>query len=143
MLTLDASIVGPWVVERTGGSWCEGRGQAIGKLVDGKLVAGVLYEDFSGTNVVCHIAGEGSWADRHFLGVIFDYPFNQLKALRITVPVCGSNIKSQRLVEHMGFVLESRLEKATLNSDLLLYRLFKGECKYLNGKYAESVKKAS
>jgi RimJ/RimL family protein N-acetyltransferase len=139
MLTFDASIVGPWVAEKTGGSWCAGRGQAIGKLVDGKLTAGVLYEDYNGANVVCHIAGLGNWADRRFLGVIFDYPFNQLKVKRITVPVCGSNVKSMKLVEHMGFVLESRLEQATLDSDLLLYRLFKDECKYLKGKYADSI----
>jgi RimJ/RimL family protein N-acetyltransferase len=139
MLIFDASIVGPWVSEKTGGTWCAGRGQAIGKLTDGKLVAGVLYEDFNGANVVCHIAGEGQWADRRFLAVIFDYPFNQLKVRRITVPVDGKNIKSQKLVEHMGFVLESRLEQATLDSDLLLYRLFKDDCKYLKGKYADSI----
>jgi RimJ/RimL family protein N-acetyltransferase len=139
MLTFDASIVGPWVSQKTNGTWCEGRGQGIGKLVDGQLVAGVLYEDFNGANVVCHIAGEGAWADRQFLAVIFDYPFNQLKVRRITVPVCGSNARSVKLVEHMGFVLESRLEQATLDSDLLLYRLFKDECKYLRGKYADSI----
>jgi RimJ/RimL family protein N-acetyltransferase len=139
MLTFDASIVGPWVSQKTNGAWCEGRGQAIGKMVDGQLVAGVLYEDFNGANVVCHIAGEGKWADRQFLAVIFDYPFNQMKVRRITVPVCGSNARSVKLVEHMGFVLESRLEQATLDSDLLLYRLFKDECKYLRGKYADSI----
>lgn len=140
MLCFDASIVGPWVAEKTGGSWCAGRGQAIGKVDNGQLVAGVLYEDFNGANVVCHIAGVGKWADRRFLGIIFDYPFNQLKVRRITVPVDGNNSKSIKLVEHMGFVLESRLEQATLDSDLLLYRLFKDECKYLKGKYADSVK---
>jgi hypothetical protein len=139
MLIFDASIVGPWVSKKTGGSWCDGRGQAIGKVVDSQLVAGVLYEDFNGANVVCHIAGEENWADRKFLAVIFDYPFNQLKVRRITVPIDGKNVKSQKLVEHMGFVLESRLEQATLDSDLLLYRLFKDECKYLKGKYADSI----
>ena len=139
MIFCDASIIGPWVAEKTGGSWCEGRGTAIGKMVDGKLVAGVLYEDFNGANVVCHIAGKGKWADREFLGVIFDYPFRQLGVRRITVPVNGDNEKSIRLVEHMGFQLESRLEQATLESDILLYRLFKDECKYLRGKYADSI----
>jgi RimJ/RimL family protein N-acetyltransferase len=139
MLIFDASIVGPWVSKKTGGSWCDGRGQAIGKVVDGKLVAGVLYEDFNGANIVCHIAGEGNWADRRFLAVIFDYPFKQLKARRITVPIAGNNAKSIKLVEHMGFQLESRLEQATLDSDILLFRLFKDECKYLKGKYADSI----
>lgn len=139
MLTFDVSIIGPWVSERTGGSWCAGRGQGIGKLAGGKLVAGVLYEDYNRANVVCHIAGEGQWADRRFLGVIFDYPFNQLKVRRITVPIAGNNAKSIKLVEHMGFQLESRLEQATLDSDILLFRLFKDECKYLKGKYADSI----
>jgi len=139
MVFFDASIIGPWVAEKTGGSWCVGRGQAIGKLKDGNLVAGVLYEDFNGANVVCHIAGEGGWADRRFLGIIFDFPFNQLKVRRITVPVNGDNEKSIRLVEHMGFKLESRLEQATLDSDILLYRLFKDECKYLRGNYGKSI----
>jgi RimJ/RimL family protein N-acetyltransferase len=139
MLTFDASIIGPWVSEKTGGTWCAGRGQAIGKVVDRKLVAGVLYEDFNKANVVCHIAGEGNWADRRFLAIIFDYPFNQLKVRRITVPIAGNNAKSIKLVEHMGFQLESRLEQATLDSDLLLFRLFKDECKYLKGKYADSI----
>jgi RimJ/RimL family protein N-acetyltransferase len=55
------------------------------------------------------------------------------------VPVNGDNEKSIRLVEHMGFKLESRLEQATLDSDILLYRLFKDECKYLRGNYAYSI----
>jgi RimJ/RimL family protein N-acetyltransferase len=139
MLIFDASIVGPWVSKKTGGSWCDGRGQAIGKVVDGKLVAGVLYEDFNGANVVCHIAGEGQWADRRFLAVIFDYPMNQLKVNRITVPIVSTNYKSIRLVEKMGFQLECTLKNAAPNADMLLYCMFKNECKYLKGKYADSV----
>lgn len=139
MLIFDVSIVGPWVAEKTGGQWGEGRGQAIGKVVNGKLIAGVLYEDYNKANIFCHIAGEGNWADRRFLAMIFDYPFTQLKVRRMTAPICATNTKSRRLVEHMGFQLESRLEQATLDSDLLIYRLFKDECKYLKGKYADSI----
>ena len=122
MLTFDVSVIGPWVAKRTGGGWCAGRGQGLGKIVNGKLVAGVLYEDYNGANVVCHIAGEGNWADRRLLAIIFDYPFNQLKVKRMTAPINGDNAKSIKLVEHMGFKLESRLEQATLDSDVLLYR---------------------
>lgn len=143
MLTFDVSIIGPWVAAKTGGTWGEGRGQGIGKIVDGKLIAGVLYEDFNQANIFCHIAGEGNWADRGFLGIIFHYPFIQLKVRRITVPIDGKNDKSIKLVEHMGFKLESRLEQATLDSDLLLYRLFKDECKYLKGKYVQSLRATS
>lgn len=137
-LCLDAEIVGPWVASRTGGTWSPGRGTAIGKLDDqGNLIAGVLYEDWSGANIMCHIAGEGNWASRRFLNVIFDYPFNQLKVRRITVPVGSTNIKSIHLVTRMGFALESTLAQAIPGGDLLLYRMFRSECQYLRGKYGK------
>jgi RimJ/RimL family protein N-acetyltransferase len=139
VLCLDAERVGPWVCDRAGGSWVRGRGTAIGKLSDGELVAGVLYEDFTGANIVCHIAGVGNWATRHFLAVIFDYPFQQMKVRRITVPVDSVNNRSIRLVERMGFSLESVLREATPSGDMLIYRMFRDECKFLRGRYAQSL----
>jgi len=135
-LCLDASIVGPWVCERAGGTWVPGRGTAIGKLNEGKLQAGVLYEDFNKANVMCHIAGEGNWATRDYLNVIFDYPFNQLSVKRITVPVASDNIKSINLVSRMGFTLECTLAQATPEGDLHLFRMWRDDCQYIKGKYA-------
>lgn len=135
-LCLDASIVGPWVCNRAGGTWVPGRGTAIGRIKDGQLVAGVLYEDWNRANIVCHIAGDGNWASRDYLNVIFDYPFNQLKAQRITCPVASTNTKSINLVSRMGFTLECSLAQAIPGGDLHLFRMFKDECKYIKGKYA-------
>jgi hypothetical protein len=134
-LSFDPELVGPWVCQRTGGTWTKGRGTAIGKINNGNLVAGALYEDWSGTNLVCHIAGDGKWADRRFLSIIFDYPFNQLGAKRITAPVCSSNHKGIALVSKMGFNIEAKLLGATAKGDLLLFSLFKDKCKFLQGKY--------
>ncbi len=138
-LTYDDAWVGPWVCQRAGGSWINGQGSAIGKLVNGELVAGVLYENFSGTNIVTHIAGEGNWADRYFLGIIFQYPFLGLKVNRITAPICETNTKSIALAEKFGFNLEAKLRGATSKGDLLLYVMFKDECKYLRGKYGKVI----
>jgi len=135
----DADLIGPWVCSKTGGTWAKGRGTALGKMIDGELVAGVLYEDFSGTNLVCHIAGDGNWADKYFLGLIFQYPFFGLNAKRITAPICESNKKSIALATGMGFNLEAKLRGATSKGDLLLYVMFKDECKYLRGKYGKVI----
>ncbi len=136
-LCLDADIVGPWVCDKAGGTWIPGRGTAIGKLNDaGELVAGVLYEDWNGANVMCHIRGAGDWACRAYLATIFDYPFNQLKVKRITVPVASTNLASINLVTKMGFTLESTLAQATPEGDLHLFRMWRDECKYTRGKYA-------
>jgi RimJ/RimL family protein N-acetyltransferase len=138
-LCLDASIVGPWVCKRAGGTWTPGRGTAIGKINEatGDLQAGVLYEDWNGANVVCHIAGEGNWATKSFLNVIFDYPFNQMGVKRITVPVASDNFKSINLVSRMGFTLECTLAQATPEGDLHLFRMWRDDCQYIRGKYGK------
>ena len=133
-LCFDAEIVGQWVLEKAGGEWTPRRGTAIGQVKDGKLNAGVVYEDYSGTNIFCHIAGEGNWANRKFLGIIYDYPFNQLNVKRITVPVASTNEKAIKLVEQMGFTLELPLAQAIPDGDIYLFRMFKDECKYIKGK---------
>ncbi len=142
-LSFDAELVGPWVYQRTGGDWIPNRGTAIGKIQDGALVAGALYEDWNGVNITCHIAGEGNWADRTFLAVIFDYPFNQLGVQRITAPICSTNSKSIDLVTKMGFNQEAKLRGATSKGDLLLFSMFKNECKYLRGKYGKVIQRTA
>ena len=137
MITTQVEHIGPWVCEKAGGHWVLGRGTGIGKIKDGDLVAGVLYEDFNGAQIVCHIRGDGRWADRRFLNIIFDYPFNQLKVNRITVPVNSTNQACIKLVTHMGFELESTLSRAAPDGDLLIFRMFRENCKYIRGKYVK------
>lgn len=140
-LRFDPQSIGPWVCAKAGGTWVPGRGSVIGKVNEaGALVAGVLYEDWNGANVVCHIRGEGNWACRSYLATIFDYPFNQLKVKRITVPVASTNLKSIQLVTKMGFELECTLAQATPEGDLHLFRMWRDECKYLKGKYSGKIK---
>ena len=137
MLLIDADTLGPWVCARAGGSWISGRGTAIGWVKGDQIVAGVLYEDYNGANVVCHIAGEGNWANRQYLWTIFDYPFNQLNVKRITVPVADSNVKSKRFVEHLGFEKEAVLRDAHPDGDLIIYKMTADKCRWLgikNGK---------
>ena len=134
MICVDAHIIGPWVSERTGGTWVAGRGTAIGKVNDGAIQAGALYEDWNGANIMCHIAGQGNWATKNFLWMLFDYPFNQLGVKRITAPVASTNVKSINLVTRMGFKLECTLAQATPDGDMFLFRMFRDECKYLRGK---------
>ena len=143
LVTFDAEIVGPWVSAKTGGHWCKGRGTAIGRLKDGELVAGVLYEDCTGANVVCHIAGDDGWATKGFLHLIFHYPFRQLNVQRITAPVHSDNAKSIALMARLGFTLEATLDRAILGGNLLIYRMFKSECRFLEDKYNGQAIRAS
>lgn len=130
-VTFDEDVVGPWVCERAGGQYMPGRFKAIGRVKEGKLIAGVLYEDTNGVNVFCHIAGEGRWANRHFLWLIFHYPFIQLGLKRITTVVEPQNVVSQEFTQRLGFELETKLKDSHPAGDLWVFRMFKDECRWL------------
>lgn len=129
----NADVIGPWVSERAGlPPYKHGSASAIGRLKGGKIVAGVLYEDFNGANVVCHIAGEGkNWLNRRFLSIIFDYPFNQLGVKRITGYVLATNKAAQRLDEHLGFEREFVMKDAHPEGDVIGYVMTREKCRWL------------
>lgn len=131
-LVIGTGVV-DWVAKRTNEFGAFGSEVGIGWLKNGEIVAGVVYADWNGPNVVCHIAAEGKrWATRQYLWAIFDYPFRQLKCKRITVAVGEGNEASRNFVEHLGFGLEARLEKAHPTGDLLLYSIWNTNCRWLS-----------
>lgn len=126
--------VGLWVRKRIPTAPCwNGFYRAIGQERDGQLIVGVVYTDASPANVSAHIAAvTGSkWATPEFLRLIFGYPFNQLKVRRITCYVEDMNHRSYQLAEYLGFVRESVMERALVNGDMYVYRLFREDCKWI------------
>lgn len=122
-----------WVAKKTNDYGRFGGGTAIGWARHGEIIAGVCYCDWNGPNVVCHIASDGSkkWLTKQYLWTIFDYPFNQLHCERITVAVGEGNGASRNFVRKLGFELEARLSKAHPTGDLLIFRMFKHDCRWI------------
>ena len=133
-----------WIAKRTNEFGSFGTDIGIGWASRGELVAGVAYADWNGPNVVCHIAASGKrWATRQYLWTIFDYPFCQLKAKRITVCVGEGNSASRRFVQHLGFRLEATLQDAHPSGDLLVYAMFKEQCKWISAGFYKPLAKAA
>lgn len=107
---------------------------AIGLEDDGKIVAGVLYDNYNGASVNTHIAANNSkrWMNREYLHFIFWYPFEQMKVKRLTALVAENNTDSRNFVKKLGFDLEATLQDADPDGDLLVYRMFRDQCKWLN-----------
>ena len=129
-----------WIAKRTNEYGSFGGAQAIGWERNGSLVAGVAYADWNGPNVVCHIASDGSrnWATKSYLWTIFGYPFTQLGCKRITVCVGDGNNDSKRFVRHLGFELEATLVEAHPSGDLLVFRMFRQDCRFIRWPYEKS-----
>lgn len=120
------------------------RYSAIGLERDGKLVAGVVYEQHTGPNVMMHVASDGSryWMTPAYMAACFRYPFLQLGVNRVTGLVRSDNADAQRFDEALGFRIEGVLrEAASDGSDMILYGMLKRECRYLDGKYYDALLK--
>lgn len=108
--------------------------QAIGLERGGELVAGVVYEGYSGPNIWIHCAAVpgARWLNRDFLGVAFRYPFVQLHVERVTAYVEASNSACRRFVEHLGFGEEAVLTGAARDgADVLIYVMWRRTCRFL------------
>ncbi len=132
MIVFDVERIGPWVAERTGGSYYPGSGQAIGLERDGKLIAGVLYDNCNGKSVQMHVASDGSrrWMTKEYLHICFDYPFRQLGVRKIIGLVDSENSDALRFDLALGFVVEHVVKDAGRYGDQVILSMTPEQCRW-------------
>lgn len=112
--------------------------RAIGLEQDGELIAGVVYENYTGKNITAHVAAVPGkrWLNREFLFRAFAYPFIQLDCNRVTGLVKADNLEAQKFDEHLGFKKEGLLRQACDDgADLIVYGMLKTECRWIGNKH--------
>lgn len=129
----QAGLVSSFVAKKLGiEGWSQCR--SVGLERDGRIIAGVVYDYYTGVNICMHIAaidGE-SWMTKEFLKMIFHYPFVQLGVNRLTGIIPESNKKSVNFAQKLkGAYLEARLKGAHPDGDMLIFVMFKKDCDYL------------
>lgn len=131
----DPSVVGPWVAEKAGGEWTGGA--AIGVEDENGLFVGVMYDGFTGSNIMVHSrCDKPTKVPSKFYWMIFDYPFNQLKVKRVSAIVNVNNQRAIKVNEHSGFQREHVLRDYFPDGDAILYVMYKDDCRFLRGRYA-------
>lgn len=143
-LVIGSGVV-EWVAKRTNEFGNFGAAQGIGWRKAGEIVAGVVFNDFNGVNCCMHVAAlPGSrWLCREYLWTCFDYPFRQLKVRRVTGLVGEGNLAARKFDEHLGFELETTLEQAHPTGNLLVYRMFEKDCKWIRPDFEKRFAKAA
>jgi RimJ/RimL family protein N-acetyltransferase len=127
-----------WVAERVHEHGNFGAAVGIGLEKGGRLVAGVVYNDYNGANICMHVASDGSkrWMTREYLHACFDYPFNVAGVRRITGLVGEGNTEARRFDEHLGFKLETMLWGAHPTGNLMVYVMWREYCRFLRDSHA-------
>jgi len=127
----------PWVAHRIDEDRFDEDCVGLGLEEDGELIAGVVYNWYTGPSIAMHVAAEPGrrWLNRDFLYRCFAYPFLQLKCNRVTGLVRVDNLDAQRFDEHLGFKREGVIRQgADDKTDLILYGMLKDECRWLELK---------
>lgn len=75
---------------------------------------------------------------REYLWYCFHYPFNELKVRRITGLVPESNMEARKFDERLGFKLETRLKNAHPDGDVLVYAMFREDCRFLEMRHVKA-----
>jgi hypothetical protein len=105
----------------------------ITHLNEDEILAVTVYTRFSKYNCEMSIAtsGKRNWASRFFLRACYSYPFIQLGMTRVTAVVEEDNEKSLKMCKQLGYVEEGRLKSWFGEKDGILFRMTKGESKWL------------
>jgi RimJ/RimL family protein N-acetyltransferase len=88
-----------------------------------EVICGALFDGYNGKTIHGHIwIAEGKQPSRLFWYAIYDYPFRQCGVTNLIGTVVSYNKKAQKLVEHLGFRLNSIVPNYYPNgADMMLY----------------------
>jgi len=126
-----------WVGERVDENDFGSGAVGIGLEEDGELIAGVVFNMFTGGSISMHVAAVPGkrWMTKDYLWRCFAYPFLQLKCNRITGLVRTDNLEAQKFDEHLGFKREGLLRRACEDgTDMIVYGMLREECRFLGIK---------
>ena len=121
-----------WVTRELGIT-IEGECKAIGAVLNGRLIAGAVYNNYAGFMVDIHIATtDKRWCNRRVLKAVFEMAFDTLKCVRLNMMCAKNNKTMRRLASGLGFKQEGCHRKANLGkTDAISYGLLKSECRWI------------
>lgn len=109
--------------------------QVIARVEDGVLWGGVTYQGYTGASIQMHMAGfVPSWANRDFLWVIFDYPFNQLNCRKVFGQVPETNTRALEIDQKLGFKIIAKIDDVFPDGACYVLALAREDCRWLNLK---------
>lgn len=117
--------VAAWVTAQCGFSGVPPCTAAIGFERNGGLVAGVILDAGSDTNMFAHIASAGVLIPWQLFAAVHTYAFRVSGLDRLTFYVNNDNVKCIRMVESMGAELEFEMKKARPGGSVLGYVLWR------------------
>lgn len=135
MIRLNDPDDGYAIADRAGTVFNPAVDRVIARVEDGVLWGGNIFTDYTGTSIHTHTAGfRKGWANRDFLWVIFDYPFNQLGCRKVFGQVSETNTGALEIYAKMGFKVVAKIDDVFPDGACLVIAMTRDDCRWLNVK---------
>jgi RimJ/RimL family protein N-acetyltransferase len=132
ILINDKDWISQWVMARTGDDFPMGCQAALGAVDENdSIVAGVIYDHYTGPCVTATIAVEHKHLPRQLIRAMFAYPFIQMMVEKVIVYINSANEASFNLAQRLGFVTEATVKNVYEDGDMLVLSLYKRDCIWL------------
>ena len=104
----------------------------ISRSSEGRLLGGVIFQQYTGSAVAMHVAGMApNWMSRALIWWTFNYAFRMLKVEKLIGAVSTGRPRSLSLAIRMGFVEEARLQDVVPDGALVILSMVPAACPWL------------
>lgn len=140
MIVLNRKDHGYEIAKGAGCSFNPAVDTVISRERDGRLLGGVIYQNYTGASIGMHVASfEDGWMNRELLWVCFHYPLVQLGCSSVLGTVPASNTKALEFDKKLGFKEVARVPAVFPDGDLVIVAMRREECRWLNLKPSSFV----
>ncbi len=134
-MIIQGDVAGYWVAQQMGSSFHADGATAIGLERNGRIVAGIFFENYTGRSMTCHWAIKGR-INKEFLHAIAVYAFIQCGVHKLIAPIESTNVPMVCLAFKLGFQFEAEIADAGRDGDIYIYTITKEQCRFLEGRYS-------
>lgn len=137
MIVVGSKAHGSRIMEDINSKFSSEVMEVISREEDGELYGGIVYENYTGPggSIEAHVSSfHPRWLNRDLLYIIFDYPFKQLDCKLAFIRVKAKNTKSLHWVRSLGFKDYITIEDVFPDDDMVVLRMKRDECRFLNVK---------
>jgi RimJ/RimL family protein N-acetyltransferase len=135
MIVFGNKLHGQRIAAASGTTFNPATDPCISRVEGGELYGGVTYQGYTGASIQMHMAGFApKWANRDFMWVVFDYPFNQLNCRKVFGQVPETNTKALEIDLKLGFKIVAKIEDVFPDGACYVLALAREDCRWLNLK---------
>lgn len=132
-ISIDKTVLGPWICKRIGKIWYPEGKETIGLVDSERILAAVLFEDYAGLSMTCHVAlADAHVPLRKLIAAAFRYAFVSLHVERLMGVVNSNNKAALRFDYKLGFEPVATLPRMYADGgDAVIFLMERSKCRWI------------